>query len=236
MDNLLKNPSFEGVYTARGAGEVQVAPEWTPWWSEGLREIPGIDGGSAGSIPTARPEYKPLPRSLDAYRVHSGDTAQCWFSFSRTNYAGLYQQVPVVVGKTYQFAVWAQAWASSDSSKPHESPGELYISLGIDPDGGGWWKSRGIAWAQWQPVTNVYQRFVSLPITALKPLISVWIASGVKWALLHGDIYTDDAELCEVSPAISPTPEPQPEPGEAVDYARVERIFIDVLNGTRLVR
>ena len=225
MVNLLLNPSFEGTYTVRNnAGEVQVAPDWSPWWSEGLREIPGMEGGSASTIPTARPEYKPLPVSVDAYRVHSGNTAQCWFSFSRVNYAGIYQQVPATVDKTYRFGVWAQAWSSNDDGAPHTSPGELYISLGIDPDGGSWWKSRAIAWSQWQPVTNVYQRFVSLPIVAQKPMLSVWIASGVKWALKHGDIYVDDAECWEVAAAPTPEPEPEPEPGTGINYDWIAQI------------
>jgi hypothetical protein len=226
MTNLLANPSFEGIYTARGAGEVQVAPEWNPWYSEGWHEIPGIEGGSAYTIPTARPEYKPLPRSLDAYRVRSGDVAQCWFSFSRVNYAGIYQQVPVAVGKWYQFAVWAQAWSSNDEADPHTSPGELYISLGIDPDGNGWWKSRSIAWCQWQPVTNAYRQFISIPVVAQKSTVSVWIASGVKWALRHGDIYVDDASLVEFGmvPTPEPEPEPEPQPGEPINYDYITQI------------
>jgi len=208
--NLLVNPSFEGTYTEWGVGEVKIAQGWQPWYSDGLKEIPGIEGGSASTVPTARPEYRAATLAIDPYRVLDGEQSQLWFSFYKTNYAGIFQQVVATKGKTYQFGVWAQSWSSNDDGNPHTSPGELYISVGIDPDGGTWWKSRAIAWTQWSRVTNVFQEFVSLPITANKDKVTVWVASGEKFSLKHGDNYVDRAVMVEVPSGLEPCPTPEP--------------------------
>jgi hypothetical protein len=211
--NLLTNGGFEGVYISHeNAGEVQVAPGWLPWHADGLTALPGITGGSTGSgVPTARPEYKAATVAVDRLRVWEGDKAQCLFSFYRTHYAGVYQQVSVVVGRAYQVRVRAQAWSSA-TDDPRKSEGEEYISLGLDPEGGSWYGSRAVVWTQWKWVGPTYVEYVSEPVIAQKPTMTLFLSGAHKWALKHGDIYMDDARMAEVSmPGDCPAcPTPQP--------------------------
>lgn len=241
----LVNGGFEGEYVTWGAGEVQVAPGWAPWYSEGAHEIPGIEGGSSATNPTARPEYRAATLAIDAYRVRSGEEAQVWFSFMKTNYAGIYQSVPTEPGAVYEASVWAQCWAANDDGNPHSCPWELYISVGIDPDGGAWYKSRSIQWSQWQRVQAGYTQFASPPVVANKARATVYIASAVKFAGKHGDIYVDDAQLELVKAGNGPCPTPEPtricptaEPGTCTecDYERVREIVATEVAGREPVR
>lgn len=215
---LLQNPGFEGEYISWGANEVRVAPSWKPWFAEGLTKLPGLDSNGAGS--TSRPEYKPMFANEFAYRVKSGNEAQCYFSFSNLHYAGMYQVVSIPTradteGQWYIFSVWAQAY-SNNKDQPLESPGELYMSLGIDPEGKEWYGSRAIVWTQWQWVQGAgsataarWVKFESQPVYVTGNKLSVWISTVHKYALKHGDVYVDDADLRVVDMGQS-TPQPCP--------------------------
>ena len=124
--NVLRNSDFEGPYVVH-ENEVKVAPDWMPFFSGG--EAP--EGGER----CYQPEYKPIPRSLAAYRVHSGDTAQCWFVRWKVMDAGVYQTVQVPVGALITLRAHAHCWCSQ-SDDPRKADGELYARLGRDLPGG----------------------------------------------------------------------------------------------------
>lgn len=205
---VLVNPGFEPPYTERGAPERKVAVGWNLWFANEWNRIPGI---TDNSFPTGIPEFKGAIEF--PYRIRSGTGSQCWFNTYRSHYAGVYQVVRVVKGKTYVFTVWAQSWAniSGDVTK---SDG-YYISLGIDPDGGEWFDSRAIQWSQWNEVPGAgstvmpqWKQFTSPPVEARSDTISVWMSGANRWARLHGDIYVDDAKLEEIVESTTPCPTP----------------------------
>lgn len=198
----MENPGFELPYVEH-QGTVKVAHGWTPFYSA------GDPPQEKGQGPCAMPEYKPLPRSLDARRVIEGDTAQCWFLSYKVMDAGLYQVVPATVGKEYQFDASLQAWCSN-SNDPTVSDGEMYASLGIDPSGGANpWELR-VQWTGWQPVDAQHRRFWSPVVAAQAGRITVFIRAWNKWKMTHNDVYADDSHLVELGGEEPEPPEPAP--------------------------
>jgi len=214
----LLNPSFELPYVeAPGLSTVKVAHDWHYFASSGA---PPLSGGSSG--PCQLPEYKPAPKSVDPRRVLDGDTAQCWFIRWKVMDGGVYQRVQATVGAVYQFNVAAQAWCSNGDD-PAVSDGELYASLGIDPNGGTDAFAPGIAWTEWEWIGAEYKRLGSHKVLAGAGQITLFIRAANKWALSHNDIYVDDAHLTEEGGG------PGPEPGEPVDYDRIRQIVREEL-------
>ncbi len=217
--NLLRNPSFEGTYHAwNGIPEIQVADDWTPWWvAQQPSDPPEIN---------RRPEYKRADGALFPNRVHSGSSAQQWFTFYSTHIAGMYQQVSgIQPGKQLQFSIWAQAWSSSaDDPNVSVSPGVINLQIGIDPTGdSNPWAGTVI----WSGTYNIYDQWVPLSIEAIAQsgTVTVFTKSAPKYAVKHNDTYWDDAVLAVVGDAPPPpssTPETVPtatapaEPSETV--------------------
>ena len=231
----LVNPSFEPPYLEHGAGEVKVATGWLPFWKIGDPPHEVSQG------PTARPEYKPLSASLDPRRVVEGDTAQAWFLTSKVMDGGIYQRVRVTPGEWYVFSVSLQAWCTN-LNDPAVSNGEMYATLGIDPDGRTDAFEVGVIWMGWQWVGPNHKRYESRAVQAESEYITVFIRTWNKWRLKHNDIYADVARLERVSgPGPQPTPlptwTPQPTPlpcptcvpggSCVVDYDRIENIVAD---------
>lgn len=85
--NLVKNPGFEEGFTQRGAGELEVAVHWDPWWISG-----SADDNATGYF--YRPEYKPESAAIFGMRrVHSGGFSQKQFNTYAHHRAGIRQQV-----------------------------------------------------------------------------------------------------------------------------------------------
>ena len=243
----LVNGGFEGNVIEHSQ-RVIVAEGWTPiYWD---RE-PMIGGGSPGR--SAQPEYKPLTVDVDPYRVRSGEQSQCWFWFYTHGDAAIWQRVRVPAGY-YRVDVWAQAWVSDRDDNPHSSNGEMYISLGIDPEGRdphGWPWETSVVWSPFSLVWNTYEQYGSRLVYVPKDgWITVYIRSWKKWSEKHGDVYLDDARLVRVDVA-NPTPEPLPTytpyptlepcptcvPGSgACDYARIKADVATVVAGREPVR
>ena len=233
---VLVNPSFEPPYIEHGAGEVKVAHGWQPFFCEGCDPPHEESQG-----PTARPEYKPLPKLLDPRRVVEGDTAQAWFLTNRVKDGGVSQRVRVTPGEWYVFSVSLQAWCTN-SNDPTISNGEMYAAIGIDPAGREDAFEVGVVWASWEWVGPDHKRYASRTVQAEGEYITVFVRTWNKWRLKHNDIYADAGRLVRASgPGPQPTPQPtqtpQPTPlpcptctpgGSCqVDYARIERIIAD---------
>lgn len=195
------NAGFEDEYTEREASQVIISKHWQSFYKD--NQPPPQEGGYA-----YRPEYKPIPAAVYPYRVRSGDMAQCWFAFQKVMDGGIYQVVPVEKGETYQFTVWAQAWSTNNSDEPRESPGELYVGMGIDPYGRTAPWELGVIWHEWARVTADYQQFESPPVKAESDQITLYIRAWNKWALKHNDIYVDDAALMKLESGGEPEPLP----------------------------
>jgi hypothetical protein len=186
-DDMLTNPSFELPYNQHPVhSTVRVANGWHHFASDG--KPPERD------VICALPEYKPLPKEEDAYRVHDGDVAQCWFLQWKIMDAGVYQQVSAQTGATYQFDVMAHAWCS-DSDNPRDSPGDFHMMLGIDPTGDTDPWAPGVMWTSWQRLDGTYRKLISQPVKAQANQITLFVRAWNKWELKHNDAYIDDAHL-----------------------------------------
>ncbi len=215
--NLLRNPGFEGTYSAwlPQFSTAQVAPDWTPWWRNDLNADPEI----------AMPEWKPAHKRDFDYRVFEGETAQAWFTFYRSHYGGMYQQVSgLEVGATYRFQVHVQAWNSVESGNPRQSeqPGDPRFRVGIQPNGEaipGLVASEpaGIIWSGFAPIDQVLDRYMLMWVeaVALRDTITVYMNSNPQYANKHNDFYIDAASLVKVADAPNEPPPPTAPPAPA---------------------
>jgi LysM repeat protein len=250
--NLLNNPSFEDSYGPwEGYRELIVSAGWSPWWIE--RE------GDEGYI-LRRPECKPTDHFIFANRSKSGQFAQQCFTFYGTHVLGVYQQAPVQSGQLLRFSIWVQVWSTSlKEATTSELPGNIRVSVGIDPTGGTdplspviHWSNEIEAYDQWH--------FQFVEEVAQNSTVTVFTRSRAEFAVMHNDVYWDEAGLVDADQALSlkltviptATPKPTPRPGAdsilyappvtdtlrviaarfGVDWARVaraNRVPIDVL-------
>lgn len=230
--NLLVNPGFEGVYTHYD-NEVHVAQGWGYFWDP-WHHLPPLPGGTIKSV--RRPEYKEITAALYPYRVKSGDKAQCYFAWSDIMDAGVYQVVAAQEGAFYQGSAWVQAW-SSNADSPQVSDGEMYVSLGIDPQGGTNAYYQTVVWSDWALVRSAYVQLKTPVVQARSNRITFYVRAWHKWALKHGDVYVDDASLMAVGGGVSPAPTvpaTSTPPVVGVDYERIRGIMREELDKTRL--
>lgn len=225
-DETMMNPSFELPYTDY-LGTVKVAHGWLPFWSTGDPPQETSQG------PCVMPEYKQLPRAIDASRIVDGDTAQCWFLRYKVMDAGVLQKVDAVPGRRYKFDVSLQAWCSNGHD-PSVSEGEMYATLGIAANGNMDPWDVGIQWTTWARIDETHRRMESREVVAEGGKIVLFIRAWNKWKLEHNDVYADDAHLVEVGSEPEP-PGPQP-PGEcrALTEQQIRAIVREELDGTKL--
>ena len=210
--NLLMNPGFEEGFSQRGAGEVEVANGWVPWWVQGTP-----DQTEVGYL--RRPEYKPEIARLYGYRrVHGGDYAQKYFTTYSTHVAGIYQQVSVRQGYRVTFSIWVQVWSSSgDNPDAIKDDGDYKVSIGIDPTGGVDGSSPNVIWSA---PAKEYNQWMQLQVTAVarSATVTVFIRGAPLYRVKHNDSYWDDASVVASAPPLPPptpptsTPTPKPTP------------------------
>lgn len=200
--NLLVNPSFEGRYHAYVppgghpdcndgvCNTAQMAEGWTPYW---------LSNAQSADPEIVMPEYKPAELWHEPARVHDGQRAQQYFSFSRKHEAGFYQQVAVTPGALYCFGIWGHAW-STETDNPYFNDSELEQAIGIDPTGGADWRSPNVIWGGPKQYyyeageESAYGPF-SLVVRAQSSQLTVFTWSRPVWAVKHNDVYWDDAIL-----------------------------------------
>ena len=218
---LLKNGSFEGEYTARGAPQVLVAQGWEPFYKDN-EPAPGEQG------PAYRPEYKPLEKYVDPYRIRDGDRAQCWFKQFAIMDAGVYQRVTgVPIGATVRFVAPVHAWCSGKDD-PKVSDGEMYVKVGIDLDGGEDPWSDAVIWhdANWQYVGREWQE-IGIAGIARGTAVTVFIRAWNKWKLKHNDFYVDACTMVVEGGEPIPDPDPDPVPLPEGSYVAVDDLTFD---------
>ena len=209
--NLLVNPGFEGNYSAwSGINEVQMASGWTPQW----REVPD-------NYPQwFRPEYKRAWVVNFPARVRSGESAQQYFTFHASHFAGMYQQVfNVTPGQSYKFTIWAQVWSSTaDDPNVSTQPANPHLQIGIDPTG--LWQIDGgtVVWSPEAPMSNHIDKWgaISVEAVAQSDVITVMVRTSPEFPNKHNDMYWDDATLFlsgPPQPTVPPPPPPTNTPG-----------------------
>ena len=218
--NLLQNPSFEEDYDAWGQfRELRTSRGWTPWWVE-------LEG-SEGYV-LRRPECKQANHFIFANRVKSGEFAQQCFTSFGTHDMGIYQQVKVNPGQLLLFSIWVQVWSTSlKNSDKSELPGNVRVSVGIDPTGGTDPQSPVV---RWSPEIEAYDawHFQFVQEVAQNNVVTVFTRSRAQFAVRTNDVYWDEAGLVDADLALSlqltpiptatriPTPTPGP---DSITYA-----------------
>lgn len=213
---LLANPGFEEgwhlattFWTPEGGPfynqyqEITPPKGWTAWWREGFP--------CAGGWLTRRPEVRVISEIPDAERVRSGEQATQWFTFWGCHSGGLYQQVAVIPGHSYTFSVYAHAWYSRCSNRPHDPPYDTdcktriywaqdWLSVGIDPTGGIDPMGPSVVWGERQQIYGVYGPPLEVErVRAQGPILTVFVRSEASHPLKHNDFYLDDAVLLGVT-------------------------------------
>jgi hypothetical protein len=196
--NRLVNPGFEGSFSTRDRNEIVVADGWVPWF----KTDPGAPGINSA------PEYKPEPAAqYGMRRIHSGNTAQKWFTTFATHTAGIFQQVTgIPIGSRLQFSAWVQVWSSDeDNNEVSAQPGNYRVLIGIDPTGGTDWSSENVVWSERTFAYDAYQQ-LSVATVARNSTVTVFMQGVPEFPVKHNDSYWDDACLVAIVPTNTPAP------------------------------
>lgn len=185
--------------------EIMPPEGWIAWWREGF-PCAGIDEWLTG-----RPEVRVISMIPDAERIRNGGQATHLFTFWRCHTAGLLQQVPVEPGRHYAFSIYAHAWYSRCSFKPHHPPldtdcktpitwAQDWLNVGIDPTGGIDPLGPDVVWG---PRQQIYGRYAGPletgRVQAQGDMLTVFVRSEASHPLKHNDIFLDDAVLLDVT-------------------------------------
>ncbi len=251
--NLLIDPSLEGPYTSDGVHpEVNTSIAWKAWYSckgDLTLCVPPCDPNQPGcDLPCpsnctkengkcqsdygcywARPEFNPFDFDKAAYRVHSGNMAQVYFTYGRMGRGGIYQTVSVTAGTLLRFTAYMQAWqcfdygSACDWGRLSDKPSDMHLRIGIDPTGGTDVNSADIVWS---PEREAYDRWVEFSVTARaqSSRVTVFTSGGATfdYARKNNDVYIDDLALVQIrnitdtpTPTMTytPTPTTTPTPG-----------------------
>ena len=201
--NLLKNPGFEAPYPADNNGGAQ---DWVRWHRE----------SSADQFGDCTNGYWKRPRWGQATDfVYEGSSSQYIGNNWDTWSAGMWQNVAVTPGATYEFSFYARGRGAMDSA-PAPSYGGLNMNIraGIDPNGSGLWSDGDVVWGVAGNAHDQWVRF-SVQTTATGNTITVftsanWAVPGVNQCYKFLDTYYDAAQLVEVGPPPTNTPLPPP--------------------------
>ncbi len=197
----LANPNFEEGFTAREAGEVEVANGWYPWFQDGPHQDQGLNH---------RPEWDAENAQWHGTRrIKEGTWAQKWGKVYATHRAGIYQQVNVPAGSQVTLTAWAQAWSSTEDDPAVSKDGAYALMVGIDPTGGTDWRSNNIVWSE---PNRTLDQWVQLSVSARAQggTITAYLRGEAEWPVKHNDAYFDAVCLTYVAPTAVPTNTPRP--------------------------
>jgi len=218
--NLLRNPSFSGEYSPRGAPELKLAPGWNLCYRH---DEPSPLGPQDKEHFCVRPEYKPVSRWEFPGRVVWGEKAQLAFTRWKVMDACIYQRVAVPVGTTLTLQADVQAWCSNDDN-PASCDGEFYFRLGIDLKGNYSFfeadEDSSLIWGDWIRATNEYQTIEMQAVTQA-PYVTCYVNFWNKYRYAHNDAYIDRVGLTATGPA----PGPEPEPSEYVTHQKLAELL-----------
>lgn len=209
---LVANPSFEGS-TGRDVlwwdpsggpyttpfGETSSPEDWTVWWHDRQPDVcpPNVTG---------RPETGLILAHQDRLRIRTGEKAAKLFTFWRCHRYGLLQSLQFPPGK-FIFKIYAQAWFSRCSNRPHSPPLEpdcktplwwasMRVRVGIDPTGSQDPSSSSIAWSTWTQPYAQYMLLSTPPVVFSQAgTATLFVESRSTAPIKHQDLYLDDASI-----------------------------------------
>jgi hypothetical protein len=199
----LLNGPLEGPYSRRDADEVVIAHEWEPWFDNAK----------------TRPEFKEETRDIGRGRVHTGASAQKWFTLHAVHNAGIWQRVNAVVDQWYLLCAWIYMWSSEgDDPDVSHNPGKMHPSVGINP-WGHWPMHPATVWGK-ELGQDQYNQWTQVQVLAQAwhSEISICVRNWNEWKAKHNDIYLDDITLQPEQVAIGDPSPPPPPPGGSIDY------------------
>jgi len=228
MGAILKNGDFESAWSdgrshrclkIEESGEIKIVDEgsvFTPpgWliWFKHQEEKLAIPEGRAAS-------------GTNPQRMRSGENGYVLFTVGRAHDSGLLQEVPVDVGRTVKFSIWAHAWSNhhdpeSSNLYPHPDDsfwsegagyapffalsggmledsrtGNITFWVGIDPTGGRNPFSDNVVWGQGAHIYNVYAQVPTVETTVQSDMVTVFTRAHARYPFKHNDAYWDGAEL-----------------------------------------
>ncbi len=201
--NLLTNPSFEQPYQSDGA-----ANGWVRWDRVS-------DASQFGDC--ANGYHKSPQWGAAADFVYDGSYSQYVGNNWDTWSGGVWQNVSVTPGATYEFSFFARGRGSNDPAPaPSETGLNMNIRAGIDPNGSGLWLDSDVVWSGTGSPHDTWQQFTARVI-ATGNTITVftwadWGVPGPGQCRQYLSTYYDKAQLVEVAPAVPPTNTPAPPP------------------------
>jgi len=222
--NLLQNSDFEeGFHQHSGIGELTVADNWSPWYSE--------EGGRH------RPEYKAEIANVGKGRVYHGDKAQKQFTTFAPQDGGIYQQIHgVTPGKWYTFSAWVYVWSSNhDDPDTSNYPGKYSALVGINPWGDTQALYRTTVWGK--EALEQYDHWVQVSVTAQawSNKIVVFTRGDAIWGVKHNDSYWDYLSLAEAGGPSPTTPTPYPTPGNCPSLEEIRNVIRNEIDDTHII-
>lgn len=235
MTNELTNPGFEGGrtngpviwWTPEGKSNQEfdnifVSDGWVVWW---LDRFPS-EGDPDRLL--GRPEFTVInwDSFSDKTRIRSGKQAIKAHIQWRPRDCGLMQFVDVPGPGTYRFSIYAHSLYTECGGHWHENAiydkdcrtkitwAEDRLTVGIDPLGGGDPFAASVVWSE--PV-SIYGKYIAEPLSIEVEVssreVTVFFRSTTTHALMHGDVYIDDASLVLVD---------EPQPGVCRGHPRIQ--------------
>ncbi len=228
--NVLTNPGFEDNFTERDDDPLlQVAEGWTHWHRE-------AEGEDAATWELILPEHQSASATDESSHIREGESAQLLRAFYATFDAGLLQEIEgVEVDSWLRFSASAWVWSSRmDDPLQSESDGDVFVQVGIDPDGGTDGESEDIVWSEityelydgWRDFVVVTQATAETITVFIRVLVGQPVRNNFVWlddAKLYLDAFDEDV-VTSLAQSVGPEPLPTRMPvyhivqaGEALD-------------------
>ena len=212
--NVLTNPDFEESFTVRDDDQfLRVAEGWTPWHRE-------AQGEGASTWELIQPEYQSASATDESSHIREGESSQLLRSFYATFDAGLLQEFEgVEVNSWLRFSAFAWVWSSKlDDPLLSEEDGDVFVQVGIDPDGGTDGESEDIVWSEityelydgWRDFVVVTQATAETVTVFIRVLVGQPVRNNFVWlddAKLYLDAFDEDV-VASLAQTVGPTPLP----------------------------
>ena len=131
-----------------------LAQSWAPWHEEA-----NVDADCTTTRMARKPSWG--PELATQALIYQGSRSQVVGNQWATWNAGVFQNVPVTPGTTYQATAYAWTRASNDQ---YPAPGDpnvnFQVRVGIDPNGSGLWNDGDIVWG---PTINPTGQWLQIP-------------------------------------------------------------------------